>query len=72
MYKTTGPGNRAIHRREHNMNTEEYLRFIRQTLFIEGMEVADKANKIALERREISVQQYSKAAKIIAAEILKR
>lgn len=54
------------------MKTEEYLRFIRQTLLIEGMEVADKANKIALERREISVQQYSKAAKIIAAEILKR
>ncbi|MCQ2388002.1 MAG: hypothetical protein MJ066_06145 [Clostridia bacterium] len=54
------------------MNTDFYMSFIEKTLKTEGMNVADKANKMALEKKEISQEQYIKAARIIAAEILKR
>ena len=54
------------------MNTKLYIDFIRNTLKTEGITVADKANKIALESKQITVDQYSKAASIIAKAILDR
>lgn len=54
------------------MNTDLYLDFIEKTVKSDGYEIADKTNKIALKENVITQPQYSKAAKIIAAEILKR
>ena len=52
------------------MNTELYLEFIAKTLKTDGIKVADNANKIALERKEITVEQYSKAARLIVKAYL--
>ena len=47
------------------MNTELYLEFISKTLETDGIKVADTANKIALDKKEITIKQYSKAARLI-------
>ena len=47
------------------MDTNLYLSFIRDTLKKEGIQTADKANKLALEMKRISVEQYSAAARIL-------
>jgi len=53
------------------MENKLYLDFIRKTLATEGIKVADTANKLALSAKQITTEQYSKAARIIAAELLK-
>lgn len=52
------------------MTTKIYLDFIKNTLKTEGIQVADKANKIALEAKQITVEQYSKAARLIVKAML--
>lgn len=52
------------------MNIELYLDFITKTLETDGIKVADTANKIALERKEITTEQYSKAARLIVKAYL--
>lgn len=47
------------------MNTEMYLDFIRGAVIEEGIKVADIANKLALEKGEITIEQYSAAARIL-------
>ena len=48
------------------MNTTQYIAFIQETINAEGWKVADKANKLALEMKRITTEQYSKAANLIA------
>lgn len=54
------------------MDTNIYINFIKKTIADEGIKVADKANKIALELKAITHEQYCKAAleivKVILAE----
>lgn len=52
------------------MNTNIYIEFIRNTISVEGWKVADKANKIALSENQITVEQYSLAARLIAKAFL--
>ena len=52
------------------MNTKLYLGFIENTVNSEGIKVADIANKKALESKEITTEQYSAAARIIAKAFL--
>ena len=52
------------------MNTKLYLDFIAETLKTDGIEAADTANKIALDKKEITVEQYSKAARLIVKAYL--
>lgn len=52
------------------MDTKLYLNFIQNTLKSEGIAVADKANKIALESKQITTEQYSKAARLIVKAML--
>lgn len=47
------------------MDTNLYLNFIRETLKNEGLQTADTANKLALEMKRITVEQYSAAARIL-------
>lgn len=47
------------------MNTKMYLNFIKKTLATESIQVADIANKLALETKAITIEQYSKASRII-------
>lgn len=48
------------------MDTEQYLNFIRDALKNEGVRVADVANKLALDLKRITTDQYSAAARLIA------
>lgn len=52
------------------MTTNQYIAFIEETIKTEGWKVADKANKLALEMKQISTEQYSKAARLIAKALL--
>lgn len=52
------------------MNTTQYIAFIKETINAEGWKVADKANKLALEMKQITTEQYSKAANLIAKAFL--
>lgn len=52
------------------MNTAQYINFIKTTLKTDGIKVADTANKLALEMKRITTEQYSKAARLIAAAYL--
>lgn len=52
------------------MATKTYIDFIKNTLKTDGIEVADKANKLALEQKAITTEQYSKAAKLIVKAYL--
>lgn len=47
------------------LNTEQYIEFIKNTIASEGWKLADTANKIALEQKIITVEQYSQAAKLM-------
>ena len=49
---------------------EMYTEFIKNTIATEGYKVADTANKLALEQKAISTDQYSKAARLIVAAVL--
>lgn len=52
------------------LNTKQYLDFINNTIATEGYKVADNANKIALEMKKITTEQYSQAARLIVAAVL--
>ena len=52
------------------MNTKLYLDFIKQTLRSDGIQVADIANKLALKAKQITIEQYSAAARLIADDFL--
>jgi hypothetical protein len=47
------------------ITNEMYIDFIKKTIRTEGYKVADTANKLALEMKKITINQYSQAAKII-------
>lgn len=47
------------------MNTNLYIEFIKYTLATEDWKTADAANKIALEAKQITTEQYSAAAQLI-------
>lgn len=53
------------------LNTKQYIDFINTTIETEGYKVADTANKLALEMKKITTNQYSEAARLIAAAFLK-
>lgn len=48
------------------METKMYLDFIKEALKTDGIDVADIANKKALELKRITVDQYCQAARLIA------
>lgn len=52
------------------LDTNQYIDFIKNTITTEGYKVADTANKMALEMKRISTEQYSKAASLIAQAFL--
>ena len=52
------------------LNTNQYIDFIKTTIETEGYKVADTANKLALEMKRISTDQYSEAARLIVAAFL--
>lgn len=53
-----------------NLDTKQYIDFIKTTIATEGYKVADTANKMALEMKRISTAQYSAAARLIANAFL--
>ena len=53
-----------------NLDTKQYIDFIKTTIATEGYKVADAANKMALEMNRISTAQYSAAARLIANAFL--
>ena len=52
------------------ITNEMYTEFIKNTIATEGYKVADTANKIALEAKKITTEQYSMAARLIVAALL--
>ena len=50
--------------------TTMYLNFIRNAIKTEGIHVADTANKLALEMKRISLDQYRAAAQILVEAYL--
>jgi hypothetical protein len=52
------------------LDTNQYIDFIKTTIETEGYKVADTANKMALEMKRISTEQYSEAARLIANAFL--
>ena len=53
-----------------NLDTKQYIDFIKTTIATEGYKVADTANKMALEMNRISTAQYIAAARLIANAFL--
>ena len=53
------------------LDTNQYIDFIKTTIATEGYKVADTANKMALEMKRISIEQYSEAVRLIADAFLK-
>ena len=52
------------------MDTKTYTDFIKAVIKSDGYQIADRANKEALEIKAITVEQYSKAASLIAQAFL--
>lgn len=52
------------------ITNEMYMIFIRNTIETEGWKVADAANKLALESKKITLDQYRTAAQIIVEAFL--
>ena len=52
------------------MSTKMYIDFIRDTISTDGWKVADTANKLALEAKGITLDQYRVAAQIISESFL--
>ena len=52
------------------ITNEMYAEFIKKTIATEGYKVADTANKMALEMKKITTEQYSMAARLIVAAVL--
>lgn len=47
-----------------------YMEAIKNAIATEGYKVADTMNKLALEQKAITTEQYSKAAQLIVAALL--
>lgn len=47
-----------------------YIEAIKNAIKTEGYKVADTMNKLALEQKAITTEQYSKAAQLIVAALL--
>lgn len=47
------------------MSTNLYMEFIKNAVKTEGIKVADTANKLALEMKTITLDQYRQAARIL-------
>ena len=56
----------------NSFSEEQYIKFIKKTINEEGYIIADKANKLALENKEITTILYSKAARLIADAFLNK
>ena len=54
------------------ITTETYLTFIRNAIKTEGIHTTDIANKMALEMKTITIDQYSAAARILVDAYLNR
>jgi ribosome-binding protein aMBF1 (putative translation factor) len=52
------------------ITNEMYMDFIRNAIETEGWKVADTANKMALESKKITLDQYRAAAQIIVEAFL--
>ena len=52
------------------INTALYLDTIKNTINTDGWKVADIMNKMSLEKKAITIAQYSAAARLIAAAFL--
>lgn len=52
------------------IDTKQYIEFIAEAIQSKGVEVADIANKLALEMKEISLDQYRRAASLIVDAML--
>ena len=52
------------------ITNEMYIEFIKNAIATEGYKVADTANKLALEMKKITIEQYSMAARLIVAAVL--
>ncbi len=52
------------------LNHEQYIDFIKNTIKEEGWKVADMENKLALEQKAITTEQYSEAARLIVDAFL--
>lgn len=53
-----------------SIDTATYLDFIKDTVKAEGIKIADKVNKLALEKKSITTDQYLAAARILVNEYL--
>ena len=53
-----------------SISSGEYIDFIKKAIRSDGYQVADVANKLALESKQISTDQYLQAARIIAKAFL--
>lgn len=57
---------------ENNLTVAQYVECIKITLNVEGLDATNAANHEMLAMRKISLEQFQAAAKVLAAEILKR
>ena len=52
------------------ITNEMYMKAIKNAIETEGYKVADTMNKMALEQKAITTEQYSEAARLIVAALL--
>lgn len=52
------------------ITNEMYMEAIKSAIKTEGYKVADTMNKMALEQKAITTEQYSEAARLIVAALL--
>lgn len=52
------------------ITNEMYIKFIKTTIATDGWKIADTANKLALESKQITLNQYRAAAQIIVNAFL--
>ena len=55
-----------------SISSGEYIDFIKKAIRSDGYHVADVANKLALESKQITLDQYRIAARIIADAFLEK
>ena len=55
-----------------SIQSGEYIDFIKKAIRSDGYQVADVANKLALESNQITLDQYRIAARIIADAFLEK
>ena len=52
------------------ITNEMYIKFIKTTIATDGWKIADTANKLALESKQITLNQYRAATQIIVNAFL--